>query len=315
LALLGVAGLISFQALAQENRVIGILGATAPEERLLAVQAFRDALKEFGYVEGQNVVLEYRWAYGHYEKFSTLAAELVSMRVAVIVAPTLSAAFAAKAATHLIPIVFASGGDPVAFGLVESLSYPGGNLTGVSQVAQALGPKRLQIIRELKSNSETVGILINPDARSTPFEELKEAAESLRVHIRFLPARNEGELEDAFATLVSERIDALIIPPDPFYVSHTMQLSTLAKRHSVAAVYPYAEDVEAGGLISYGNSIPELYHQLGVYAARILMGEKPENLPVVQPTKMELVIDLKTARELGLEIPASVLARADRLIE
>ncbi len=294
--------------------VIGLLGSSTPVKK--SMEGFRQGLSETGYVEGRNVAIEYRWAEGQYDRMPALVADLISRGVKVLVVSSLSGAFAAKAATTSIPIVFECGGDPVQSGLVKSLNRPGGNMTGVSQMTIELVPKRLQIMRELIPNATTIAMLVNPKARSTQSaeDEASAAAQPLGIQIQFLKTGTEGELADAFATLVGQRNNAVIVTPDPFFNSRRAQLIELAQRHSVPVMYPYSEFVAAGGLISYGINLFDMYRQMGLYAARILKGEKPADLPVIQPTKFEMVINQTTAKALGLTIPPSVLAVADEVI-
>jgi putative tryptophan/tyrosine transport system substrate-binding protein len=269
-------------------------------------------LKETGYIEGQTVSIEYRWAAGQYDRLPGLAADLVRRQVAVIAANT-PAAPAAKAATTLIPIVFLSGDDPVEHGLVMSLNRPGGNVTGVSTFASALGSKQLGVFRELVPAATSIAILVNP---TNPNSEAyvrgaQEAARRLGQQIHILNASTESEIDKAF----QGPADALVVAPDAFLINRTDQLVALAARHALPTMYPFREFPAAGGLIGYGTSLPDLYRQVGVYAGKILQGAKPADLPVLQPTKFELVINLKTARALGLTIPPGVLAIADEVIE
>jgi putative tryptophan/tyrosine transport system substrate-binding protein len=297
--------------------VIGFLGSSTPEYDRKAMEGFRRGLSETSYVEGRNVVIEDREAQGQYDRMPALVADLINRGVTILIVSSLSGAFAAKAATTSIPIVFMSGGDPVQSGLVKSLNRPGGNLTGVSMMTIELVPKRLQIMRDLTPGAAIIGMLVNPTARSTASAkaEASEAAQTLGLQIHFLETGTEGELADAFTTLVGQRINAVIVTPDPFFNDRRAQLIELAQRHSVPVMYPYSEFVTAGGLISYGINRFDLYRQMGLYAARILKGEKPADLPVMQPTKFEMVINQTTAKALGLTIPPSVLAVADEVIE
>jgi ABC-type uncharacterized transport system substrate-binding protein len=297
--------------------VIGFLGSNSPESMGKSIAGFRQGLEVAGFVEGRNVVVEYRWAQGQYERMPALVADLINRGVTVLVVSPLTAAFAAKAATTSIPIVFESGGDAVHSGLVKSLNRPGGNITGVSNMLIELVPKRLQIMHELTPAATVIAMLVNPAARSTPTAsaEASAAAQALGIQIQFLATATEGELAGAFTTLVRQGINALIVTPDPFFVSRRAQLIELAQRYSVPVMYPISEFVAAGGLISYGIDFSDVFRQMGLYAARILKGEKPADLPVMQPTKFELVINLKTAKALGLTLPTSILLRVDEEIE
>jgi putative ABC transport system substrate-binding protein len=298
--------------------VIGYLyaGSSAPVASLIAV--FRDGLAENGYIEGRNVMIEYRYADGRYDRLPDLAADLVRRHVAVIVTPpSTAAALAAKGATRTIPIVFAVTDDPAKLGLVASLSRPGGNATGVNFLVAELVAKRLALLRELVPAAVRVVVLVNPDNANTEFvtKDLKEAAPALGMRIDVIHARDSREIEAAFAALVRTKADALLVGPDSVFQNRRVQLATLAARHAVPTVFPVREFVEVGGLMSYGTSLTNAYHQLGVYTGRILKGTKPGELPVVQSTKFELLINLPTARALGIDIPSTLLARADEVIE
>jgi putative ABC transport system substrate-binding protein len=282
------------------------------------VAAFRQGLNEAGYVEGRNVAIEYRWARGQYDRLPSLAADLVQQKVTVIAATTTPAALAAKAATSTVPIVFTTGGDPVELGLVASLNRPGRNLTGVTNLNVEVVPKRLELARELFPGATTVALLVNPanPVAATVSKDLRAVADTLGVRLHVLHASTEADLEAAFATAVQLRAAALVITAaDPWFGSHAAQLGALALRHSVPAIYQYREFAAAGGLMSYGGYTTDTYRLGGVYTGRILKGEKPADLPVQQTTKVELIINLKTAKALGITVPLPLSGRADELIE
>jgi putative ABC transport system substrate-binding protein len=310
----------SLAARAQQKAmpVIGYLGGSSPDPSAANLAAFRQGLNETGYVEGQNVAIEYRWAEGRYDRLPAMAADLVGRKVDVIVGgggpPS---AFAAKNATSTIPIVFTSGGDPVATGLVASLSQPGGNLTGVSILYTDLVPKRLELLSELAPHAGTIALLVNPkspEAEPT-IRDAQKAARTKGVQLHVVEAATEGEIDAAFADLVQLHAGALVVGADPFFASQHEQLVALASRHAVPAIYHTRFFVVAGGLVGYGPSPTAMYRQVGIYAGKILKGAKPADLPVEQPVKFELVINLKTAKALGLSVPQSILARADEVIE
>ena len=298
--------------------VIGFLSARSPAEAASVLAAFRQGLGETGYFEGKNVAIEYRWAEGQYNRLPALAAELVSHQVTVITATGGEpSALAAKAATATIPIIFTVGGDPVAAGLVASLNRPGGNLTGMTIMALQMGPKRLELLRQLLPNATAMTMLINPTFPTTLAEarELQDAARSLGLQINVQNASTESQIDTAFTTIVQQRASALIVAGDPFLLGQRDQLVRLAARHAIPTMYFLREFVEAGGLMSYGPNIANEYRQAGVYTGRVLKGEKPADLPVMQPTKFDLVINLKTTKALGLTMPQNLLVAADEVIE
>ena len=296
--------------------VIGFLNAASPDLYAHLVRAFNQGLSEAGYIDGRNVVIEYRWAESHYDRLPVLAAELVRRQVTVIAANS-AAAVAAKAATTTIPIVFDTGFDPVQLGLVASLSRPGGNLTGVSNLNVELGPKRLELVRELVPAATVIALLINPTNPNAEnlLRDHQAAARTFGIQLHVLRASNESEIDVIFSTLGQLGAEALVIGADTFFISRSKQLAALALRHALLAIFQYPEFAAAGGLMSYGGSLTDAYRQVGVYTGRILKGEKPADLPVQQSTKAELIINLKTAKALGLSVPPTLLARADEVIE
>jgi len=298
--------------------VVGFLNGGTADGYAPMVAAFRQGLNEAGYVEGRNVAIEYRWAGGQYDRLPSLAADLVQQKVTVIAATTTPATLAAKAATSTVPIVFTTGGDPVELGLVASLNRPGRNLTGVTNLNVEVVPKRLELARELFPGATTVALLVNPanPVAATVSKDLQAVADTLGVRLHVLHASTEADFEAAFATAVQLRAAALVITAaDPVFGSYAAQLGALALRHRVPAIYQYREFAAAGGLMSYGGYTTDTYRLGGVYTGRILKGEKPADLPVVQSTKVELIINLKTAKALGLTVPLTLLGRADEVIE
>jgi putative ABC transport system substrate-binding protein len=299
--------------------VIGVLSAnSASTSSGPFMGAFRQGLSEAGYVEGQNLAIEYRWAEGHYDRLPALAADLVGRKVDLIMASNPPSALAAKSATSTIPIVFRHGGDPVGDGLVASLARPGGNLTGVSQLGdEGLTAKRLELLSELVPRAGVIALLVNPNNSTAErvIQEVQQAARAKGVQLHVLKASSESEIDTAFASLVQLHAGALVVGADPFLTGRREQFVALASRHAVPAIYAWREFAASGGLISYGASLTSAFRLVGHYAGKILKGAKPADLPVQQPTTFELVVNLKTAKELGLTVPPSILARADEVIE
>jgi len=297
--------------------VIGFLSSSALADRARYLPAFWQGVRETGYVERQNVTIEYRWAQDQHDRLPDLAADLVRRQVTVIAAHDTPSSIVAKAATTTIPVVFASGGDPVKLGLVASLNRPGGNVTGVTFVLAALGAKQLGLLHELQPGAVRVGVLVDPNFAPTQsfVSDVQAAASSIGKQIEVLEAPTGRDIDTAFARLAQKPVDALVAAPSPLFDNRRVQLATLAAYHRVPAIYPLREFAEAGGLMSYGTSITDAYRQAGVYTGRILKGEKPADLPVIQSTKFEFVINLNTARAFGLTIPPGALAIADEVIE
>ena len=314
----GAAAWVSPARAQEPRRVIGFLGSGSSDTSPGQLAAFAQGLKDTGFIEGKNISIEWRWAEGQYNRLPSLAAELVSRGVAVIVAWDAPAAFAAKAATKTIPIVFLTGSDPVKTGLVDSFSRPGGNLTGVFVLVSMLGPKCLELLRELLPSTSTIALLVNPSNPNVAADapETEAAANALGRRLEVLTASTEGDLEAAFTTMVKRQAGALIVMPDPLFFLSRAQLIALAVRYAVPTIYPTRDFTEIGGLMSYGINLSlDLPQQAGTYTGKILRGVKPADLPVQLSTRLELVLNLKTAKALGLTIPPTLLARADDVIE
>jgi putative ABC transport system substrate-binding protein len=319
IALVGtVAGAWPIAALAQQQEVavVGFLSGRSSAEAAATADAFRGGLREAGYLDAKNVSIEYRWAEGKYERLPLLAAELVSRQVAVIFA-TGGAELAAKSATSTIPIVFTTGGDPVELGLVSSINRPEGNMTGVTFLASGLGEKQLDLLRQFAPNASRIALLVNPDYRPTTAEirDVQTGASKLGLDVHVLNASTDLEIDTAFVALGRQRPDALVIGGDPVLLGKRKQIISLAASHTLPTIYPQREYVDAGGLMSYGTSLLDGYRQTGIYAGKILAGIKPAALPVMQPTQFDLVINLKTAKALGLAMPNTLLVTANEVIE
>jgi ABC-type uncharacterized transport system substrate-binding protein len=316
----GAAAAWPLNARAQQTAMpmIGFLGSESSNQFAARLQAFREGLKEAGFVEGRNVAIEYRWAESQYERLPALAVDLVRRQVAAIAATTTPALLAARAATTTIPIIFLTGSDPVEVGLVASLNRPGGNMTGVANLTVETSAKQLQLLHELVPTATVVAVLVNPKNpiyAETFSKNFQAAGRAIRQQIRVVNAGTERDIDTAFADLVQRGAGALVVGNDSFFNSRPDLFVTLAARHALPAIYPYREFVAAGGLMSYGSSLADAYRQVGIYTGRILKGEKPADLPVQQSAKVELVINLKTAKALGLTVPLALLGRADEVIE
>lgn len=320
-ALLGTAAVWPLAARAQQPRmpVIGYLGAESPDRFASRLRAFRDGLAAAGFTEGRNVAIEYRWADGRNDRLAMLAADLVGHSVDVLAAPgSLASALAAKAATQTIPIVFETGVDPIVGGLVASLRQPGGNITGVTSLNAAVGAKRLELLHELAPTAATFALLVNPSnpkSAEASIDDLKAAARTLGCSLQVFNASTEPEFDTVFAALAELKAGGLVIANETFFANRSEQLAALTLRHRIPAVHQAREFVLAGGLLSYGGSIAQSHGQAGTYVGRILKGEKPGELPVVQVTKVELAVNLKTAKALGVNVPLTLLGRADEVVE
>ena len=319
ITLLGGASAWPLAAWAQQAKmpVVGFLHVASAKPLAHLVAGFRQGLEETGYIDGQNVAIEFRWAEGQSDRLPALAAELVGRQVAVIIAGGVAAAFAAKAATTTIPIVFNSGGDPIKLGLVTSLSRPGGNATGLNIFTNELAAKRLGLLRQLIPTATQIGVLLNPDNPTSEAQskDAQEAARAVSVKLHVLHAATEETLGTAFATFAERRTDGLLVGADPYFNSRRNLVVALAARHGIPAMYEQREFALAGGLMSYGTSLIDGYRQIGIYSGRILKGERPADLPVVQSTKFEFVINLNAAKALGLEVPLGLSAGATEVIE
>ena len=317
--LVGGAAAWPLTAIAQQPviPVIGFLGGADPIGLAPQIEAFRLGLRDYGYIEGQNIAIEFRWAEGRYDRSPAMAADLVHRQVAVIVASATPSAVAAKGATSTIPIIFGIGGDPVKLGLVKSVARPDGNATGINFFTNALGQKRPGLLHELVAKGAVIGFLVNPSNPNTPgdTEEAQAAAEQLGRKLVTVKASTVAEIDTAFATLVQANVGGLVVDADGFFIARRVQITTLAARHGIPAIHPSPEFVAVGGLMGYASSIPDAYRSMWNYTARVLKGAKVADLPVLQPTKLELAINLSTARALGLTIPPGVLAIADEVIE
>jgi putative ABC transport system substrate-binding protein len=315
----GAAAAWPFVARAQQAPAqrIGYLSGRSPQSEAPLLAAVRRGLAETGFVENQNVAIEFRFSEGRDDQLASLAADLVGRDVAVLVTTDYPSSVAARKATSIIPIVFTSGRDPVEGGLVASFNRPGGNATGIDIFTTQLGPKRLEVLRELVPKARLVAFLVNPGAESAPFQsrEILAAAQSSGQRILIVNAGDAKQIEEAFSSMAESRVDAIVYSAGLFFQVHVERIVSLAARYAIPAMYEWREFVTSGGLISYSPSRPEVYRQMGLYVGRVLKGEKPADLPVMRPTKFELVINLKTAKALGLDVPPTLLARADEVIE
>jgi putative ABC transport system substrate-binding protein len=319
ITLLGGAAMLPLEARAQQRPlpVVGFLHYASPKTLWHLGEAVRQGLEESGFTDGHNVIIDYRWADGRYDRLPVLAEELVRRKVDVIVAGGNNAAQAARKATTTIPVVFTSGADPVKSGLVASIHRPGGNLTGASLVAAEIAVKRLEVTRDLIPNARSVTMIINPTfaGAEAEMDEVEMAGRILGMQTHRLAASNPADIDTAFATIGERRVDAFMVGTDGFFIDRREQIAALAARYKVGGMYPYPDYPRAGGLVSYGPDLKQAYNQAGIYAGRILKGAKPADLPIVQPTKFELVINLKTAKALGIAVSPTMLARADEVIE
>jgi putative ABC transport system substrate-binding protein len=318
--LLGLGGALAspLAAFAQQQPkpVLGVLASTGPGRARKQLEGFRRGLAEQGFIDGRNLVIDYRWAEGRYDRLPAMAADLVRRRVSAIAAMAAPAALAAKAATSTVPVVFYSGFDPVEQGLVASLAHPGGNLTGFSAFFAMLNPKRVQLLREVVPKAATFALLFNPRLPTSPAQvaAMRKAVQAVGVSLVLAHASTDKELRDAFASLAG-RVDGLLLAPDPFFGFRRDRIVALAARYRLPAIYHFRQFVDAGGLISYGDSVSDAWRQVGVYSGKVLNGAKPADLPIAQPTKFELCINLKTAKALGLTVPPLILAQADEVIQ
>jgi putative ABC transport system substrate-binding protein len=319
ITLLGGAAAWPLAARAQQPAmpVIGFINSSSADGYAPHVRAFRQGLKQAGYVEGENIAIEYRWANGQYDRLPDLANDLVKRQVAVIAVTGTPANVVTKSATTTIPVVFTAGSDPVQLGLVTSLNRPGGNITGVTQLTGEVAPKRVEVAHELVPGAKLIGLLVNPGnpSAATLTKASQQAAIMLGLHLDVVHASTEAEVDDAFRTFAAKQVGAVVVVTDAFFNGVVQLLATLSMRHSLPTVYQYHPFIEAGGLISYGGSIADSYRLAGVYVGRILKGERPGDLPVQQSTTVELIINLKSAKALGLTVPLPLLGRADELIE
>jgi putative tryptophan/tyrosine transport system substrate-binding protein len=302
----------------QAMPIVGFLSSRSPNESSAVVDSFRKGLQEAGFIDGNNVAVTFRWAEGNYERLHELATDLVRMRVAVLFAAGgPPSALAAKRATSTIPIVFSATSDPVRLGLVASLNRPGGNITGMSTLVPELAAKSIEVVKEMAPKAAVIVFLVNPTNPSGEFvaKQAQTAAMPLGIQLHVLKASTVPELDEVFATLERLRADALVVPGEPFFDSQRMRIVALSRRYRIVGCYPWRDYVVEGGLMSYGTSLPDSYREAGIYVGRILNGEKPANLPVMQPRKFELIINSKTAKALGITVPPTLLARADEVIE